>query len=95
MRILIATMNEGKLREYERLLADVPGLELLTMATLPEAVDVIEDRDTFRGNALKKAVEIANRAMYCLEAENRVRAEIQGGDSTLAQVADIYKWEKK
>ena len=27
MRLLVATMNAGKLREYERLLADVPGLE--------------------------------------------------------------------
>ena len=41
-----------------------------------------------------KAVEIANRAMDRLEMENRVRKEIQGG-STLAQVMDLYKWEKK
>ncbi len=43
----------------------------------------------------KKAVEVANRAMYCLEAENRIRAEIDDGGSTLAQVADLYKWEKR
>jgi 3-hexulose-6-phosphate synthase/6-phospho-3-hexuloisomerase len=43
----------------------------------------------------RRAVEIANRAMYCLEAENRIRAEIRDGGSTLAQVADLYKWEKK
>jgi 3-hexulose-6-phosphate synthase/6-phospho-3-hexuloisomerase len=42
-----------------------------------------------------KAVEVANRAMYCLEAENRIRAEIRGGGQTLAQVTDLYKWEKK
>jgi len=42
-----------------------------------------------------KAVEIANRAMYCLEAENRIRAEICGEGGTLAQVVDLYKWEKK
>ena len=42
-----------------------------------------------------KAVEIANRAMYCLEAENRIRAEIHGEGGTLAQVVDLYKWEKK
>jgi 3-hexulose-6-phosphate synthase/6-phospho-3-hexuloisomerase len=42
-----------------------------------------------------KAVEIANRAMYCLEAENRIRAEICDGGETLAQVVDLYKWEKK
>lgn len=41
-----------------------------------------------------KALEAANRAMYCLEAENRLRAEIQAG-STLAQVVDLYKWEKR
>lgn len=42
-----------------------------------------------------KAIEIANRAMYCLEAENRVRAEINEGGQTLAQVVDLYKWEKQ
>ena len=42
-----------------------------------------------------RAVEAANRAMYCLEAENRIRAEIRDANSTLAEVADLYKWEKK
>ena len=42
-----------------------------------------------------KAVETANRAMYCLEAENRLRSEIVGGKSTLAKVMDLEKWEKK
>ena len=42
-----------------------------------------------------KAVEVANRAMYCLEAENRLRAEILGQKSTLAKVMDLEKWEKK
>jgi 3-hexulose-6-phosphate synthase/6-phospho-3-hexuloisomerase len=41
-----------------------------------------------------KAVEIANRAVERLEMENRVRKEISSG-STLGQVMDLYKWEKK
>ena len=41
-----------------------------------------------------KAVEIANRAVDRLEMENRVRKEISDG-STLGQVMDLYKWEKK
>ena len=41
-----------------------------------------------------KAVEIANRAVERLEMENRVRKEIVAG-STLAQVVDLYKWEKR
>ncbi len=40
------------------------------------------------------AVEIANRAVERMEMENRVRKEIQDG-STLAKVADLYKWEKR
>jgi 3-hexulose-6-phosphate synthase / 6-phospho-3-hexuloisomerase len=41
-----------------------------------------------------KAAEYANRAMDCLEKENRIRREIDEG-STLNQVAEIYRWEKK
>ena len=42
-----------------------------------------------------KAVDTANRAMYCLEAENRLRSEILGQASTLSKVMDLAKWEKK
>ena len=80
MRILVATMNAGKLREYERLLADVQGLELETMASLPEPVDVVEDRDTFVGNALKKATEIAEVAgMPCLADDSGLEVDALGG----------------
>ncbi|MFA9471445.1 MAG: RdgB/HAM1 family non-canonical purine NTP pyrophosphatase [Deltaproteobacteria bacterium] len=80
MRILIATMNTGKLLEYERLLAEVPGLELETMAALPEAIDVVEDRDTFRGNALKKAMEIATVAgMPCLADDSGLEVDALRG----------------
>jgi XTP/dITP diphosphohydrolase len=80
MRILVATMNEGKLREYDRLLADVPGIELETMASLPEPVDVVEDRDTFVGNALKKATEIAKVAgMPCLADDSGLEVDALGG----------------
>jgi 3-hexulose-6-phosphate synthase/6-phospho-3-hexuloisomerase len=56
---------------------------------------VVADDDGVLVVPRARAVEIANRAMYCLEAENRVRAEIRGEGQTLAQVADLYKWEKK
>ena len=80
MRILVATMNAGKLREYERLLADVPGLELETMASLREPVDVVEDRDTFVGNAVKKATEIAKLAgMPCLADDSGLEVDALGG----------------
>jgi 3-hexulose-6-phosphate synthase/6-phospho-3-hexuloisomerase len=41
-----------------------------------------------------KVAEYANRAMDCLEKENRIRREIDEG-STLNRVAEIYRWEKQ
>jgi 3-hexulose-6-phosphate synthase/6-phospho-3-hexuloisomerase len=41
-----------------------------------------------------KAVEVANRALHVLEAENRIREEIRR-HSTLAQVVELAKWEKQ
>ena len=37
---------------------------------------------------------MANHAADCLEKENRIRAEIVGGQTTLAQVTHLLKWEK-
>jgi XTP/dITP diphosphohydrolase len=80
MRILLATRNEGKLREYERLLSDVPGLELETMASLPKPVDVVEDRESFMGNAFKKATEIAAASgMACLADDSGLEVDVLGG----------------
>ncbi len=42
----------------------------------------------------ERAVETANRALDVLEGENRVRQEIRAG-STLSQVIELYRWEKK
>lgn len=80
MRILIATMNEGKLREYERLLADVPNIELTTMASLDLRVEVDEDQDSFEGNARKKATEIALAAgVACLADDSGLEVDALGG----------------
>ncbi len=42
----------------------------------------------------QKATEVTNRAMSVLEAENRLRKEIDEG-STLAKVIELLKWEKR
>lgn len=80
MRVLVATSNEGKLREYQRLLAGVPGLVLETMATLGVKIDVDEDRDTFEGNALKKATEVAAATgMVCLADDSGLEVDALRG----------------
>lgn len=57
-KLVIATNNAGKLREFERLLAGC-GFELTTPRQLGVPFDVEETETTFEGNARLKAVAAA------------------------------------
>lgn len=54
MKLVFATTNQGKLAELREL---VTGLEVVSAAEAAPGLDVVEDRDTFEGNAEKKARE--------------------------------------
>ncbi len=58
-KILIATTNKGKLKEFKQLLEDT-GIEILSLDDMPQKIEVVEDRPTFLENAIKKAKEYAN-----------------------------------
>ena len=58
MKLLVATRNRHKLEEIRQIFA-LPGLELLAADEVPGLPEeVVEDADTFEGNALKKAREL-------------------------------------
>jgi XTP/dITP diphosphohydrolase len=56
--LVLATRNPDKGRELEALLSDL-GIKIRTLAEFPDAPEVIEDGETCRANAIKKAVTIA------------------------------------
>ncbi len=56
MKIVVATKNNGKLKEFKKILI---GHEVLSQAEVGIAADVVEDGQTFEENALKKAREVA------------------------------------
>ena len=55
--LLIATRNAHKVGEIRAILG--AQFKLLTLNDFPNAPKVVEDADTFAGNATKKAVELA------------------------------------
>lgn len=57
MKIVVATKNQGKMREIKDILSD-EKYEVLSMSDLGIDAEVEENADTFTGNATKKAVEI-------------------------------------
>jgi len=58
--IVLATRNLGKVREFERLLAEyVQGVRVLGLADFPDMPDVEETGTTFIENSLLKAREVS------------------------------------
>ena len=52
MKLVFATTNAGKLAELRELVA---GIEVVSATEAAPGLEVEEDRDTFEGNAEKKA----------------------------------------
>ncbi|NMA95774.1 MAG: XTP/dITP diphosphatase [Clostridiales bacterium] len=55
-KLIVATYNKGKLNEIKSILSNLP-YEIISLQELGCNIHVIEDEPTFRGNALKKAIE--------------------------------------
>ncbi|MHB8845509.1 MAG: RdgB/HAM1 family non-canonical purine NTP pyrophosphatase [Nitrospirota bacterium] len=58
MDIVLATRNKKKVEEIRRITAGLP-ISVLSLDDFPLCPETVEDRDTFEGNAIKKAVEVA------------------------------------
>jgi XTP/dITP diphosphohydrolase len=59
MKLVLATRNEGKVREIREILQDQNRIELLSLRSYPDAPDVVEDGNTYEENAIKKASTLA------------------------------------
>ena len=57
-KLLIATNNQGKLKEFQELLTGM-DVELITPAQIGLDLDVLEDGQTYAENATKKAIAFA------------------------------------
>ena len=59
MKLVLATRNQGKVREIGEMLKAQNGIELLSLHSYPDAPDVVEDGKTYEENAIKKASALA------------------------------------
>jgi XTP/dITP diphosphohydrolase len=83
-RLVLATRNQGKLRELRELLrGQVPGLDVDTQvidAASAGAPDVVEDGTTFEENALKKAHAVARHTgLVAVADDSGLSVEVLGG----------------
>lgn len=79
MRLLIATHNRGKLREYQELLAGLP-LELITLDDVGIHDDIEESGATFAENARTKALAYARASnLLTLADDSGLEVDALGG----------------
>ena len=67
MKIVLATGNKGKIEEFEKLM---PNDEVIAFKELIGDYEVVEDKETFQGNAIKKAQEIYEKLLLEYSDEN-------------------------
>ena len=84
MKIILATGNKGKLREFTQMC----DTEVIAFSEILGELDIVEDADTFKGNALIKARTIYEK----LESEDYIVISDDSGISVpiLGGVPGIY-----
>ena len=78
MKIIAATKNKNKLREFGEILK---GFEIISQEEAGIDIDVEEDKDTFEGNAIKKAETIAKalNGKMCIADDSGIEIEYLDG----------------
>lgn len=78
--LLIATHNRDKLAEIRDILSGIP-FDVVSLNEYPEIPEVIEDKDTIRGNAMKKALETAEATgLLCLADDTGLFIDALNGE---------------
>ena len=76
-KIVVATNNQGKLKEIQEILNEY---ELLSLKEINCNIEVEEDQETFEGNSLKKAKEISEATkMPCIADDSGLCIDIFDG----------------
>jgi XTP/dITP diphosphohydrolase len=68
-RIVVASMNKGKLAEIRDRI-EVLGYEISSLADMNNPIQIEEDRDTFEGNAEKKATAVLSATGFASLADD-------------------------
>ena len=79
MNIVLATRNKKKIEEIKRITADLP-ITILSLDNYPDCPETVEDKDTFEGNAIKKAVEVCQcTGLPALADDSGLEVDVLGG----------------
>ncbi|MDR3542226.1 MAG: XTP/dITP diphosphatase [Desulfosporosinus sp.] len=79
MKIILATQNQGKIRELQELLVD-EGIEVLSIQDIPDWEDVEENGETFADNAaLKARAAVKRTGLIALADDSGLEVDVLKG----------------
>ncbi|MGO0123572.1 XTP/dITP diphosphatase [Desulfothermobacter acidiphilus] len=79
LKIILASRNEGKLREFQALLAPL-GWEIVSLASYPHLPDIPETGDSLAANALLKARTVARlTGLVAMADDSGLEVDYLGG----------------
>lgn len=79
MELVIATRNRGKLEEILDLLKDL-DIKVASLVSYPDITDILEDGDSFLGNAQKKARTVSHATRkWCLADDSGLVVDALNG----------------
>ncbi|NHM26352.1 XTP/dITP diphosphatase [Desulfofundulus sp. TPOSR] len=79
MKLVLATRNQGKVRELNQLLSPL-GYEVVSLDQYPGVPEIIEDGATFKDNAVKKATAVARyTGQLALADDSGLEVDYLGG----------------
>ncbi|WP_066639180.1 XTP/dITP diphosphatase [Desulfolucanica intricata] len=80
MQLVLATRNQGKVRELRELLQDL-GVEVISLEEYKDFPEIEEDGTTFKENAIKKARETAGfTGLISLADDSGLEVDYLGGE---------------
>jgi XTP/dITP diphosphohydrolase len=78
-RIVLASRNQGKIKEIQVMLADL-GIDLLSLNDYPGIPEIVEDGNSFLENAVKKARVVAEATgEVALADDSGLEVDVLGG----------------
>ena len=82
MDVILASANQGKVREVRKIFADTPvlsGCRVLTLADIGFTADIEENGTTFEENALIKARAVADGKHIAIADDSGLEVDALGG----------------
>ena len=80
MKIVLASGNKGKIKEFEKLM---PNDEVIAFKEILGNIEIIEDQNSFKGNAIKKAQTIYDKLIEKDAFIDQLKKKLSNGNGEI------------